>query len=831
MIKIFIRDEIKRKPLFFSLLFLTLFFSLFGIFSLKFVSEQVKDKINQNAKTGLTSDLSLSLRQPLSESDLQRINQTFARIPSYQVVDIYSMVSFDERGELKLVELRGIENGYPFYGAVTPSMGIFDPEKVYVSDDLSSSAKDFITINGIRLKIDGLIKQDTSVSFRGFSLAPRVYVPLRFLKENNLLSFGTTGNFSVHFKTNESLENLNQKFKQLLNGLDNKSLKLTTPQSSSEQLSRVIDNFTRFIVIAGFVGVILGGIGLIYLYQSYLRDRLKDFFMMHLCGMSLSSMMKGLLLQFSICYFTVVAIVYTSFSLLSPYLGSILERSVGLSLTSDLTIKAIVVDVLLFYVLGLSFFIPLVLSIRKLDQKVLHQKYYALEYDKKHFVFFSALLYLLCLHYCASISFGSVFFAFLVIVWILSFLFMRLGTFGFKKLQRNFYQSHSLKLNLAVKYFIISSRKQLFSFLTLTLASSLIIFITQMNAIMQNELSVDKIKPSLFLFDIQEEQVTELKELAKEHRVPLVSFTPMIRARLEKVNGKRFKKDSSKDRFSLERRESESQDESNSFNLTYRREVTFAEKIVSGESFPEISDPDRMSFVSLERRFAQRQGLKIGDVLQFDVQGIPFEAKVLNLRSVRWASFYPNFFINVEPGMIELAPKTFLAVVEKTPENERNIFLHQMNERFKNISLVKIDAVVEKLSDLFGKVKSAIVVMTLLCLFVSAILIYAFNTDQLLQRFYDLSLLKNLGFSRSDLMKILYLESLFLILLSLVLSSFLGLGFVYFLSTSVFQFDFILDEKSLIFALVSLCLFSLIVKWPTTQRALGKKSRELSQMG
>ena len=89
------------------------------------------------------------------------------------------------------------------------------------------------------------------------------------------------------------------------------------------------------------------------------------------------------------------------------------------------------------------------------------------------------------------------------------------------------------------------------------------------------------------------------------------------------------------------------------------------QRIESGQYVPKNKDPSRLPFISLETRWASRMKIKLGDKLTFDIQGVEFEGIVRNLRDVKWTTFKPNFFVSIESGYIDLAPKTFLAILNE----------------------------------------------------------------------------------------------------------------------------------------------------------------------
>lgn len=96
------------------------------------------------------------------------------------------------------------------------------------------------------------------------------------------------------------------------------------------------------------------------------------------------------------------------------------------------------------------------------------------------------------------------------------------------------------------------------------------------------------------------------------------------------------------------------------FNLSYRSHLDRSEKLTSGLPFSSPRwDGESIPELSLEYRFADRLGLKIGDALTFDIQGVELDAKVVNLRKVRWTTFTPNFFILLQPVVLDYCSKNF----------------------------------------------------------------------------------------------------------------------------------------------------------------------------
>ena len=67
--------------------------------------------------------------------------------------------------------------------------------------------------------------------------------------------------------------------------------------------------------------------------------------------------------------------------------------------------------------------------------------------------------------------------------------------------------------------------------------------------------------------------------------------------------------------------------------------------------------------ISVEQKYAKSLEIDLNDELEIEVGGVPILAKVVNIRRVRWTSFQPNFFVQMQPGVLDQAPKTFIATL------------------------------------------------------------------------------------------------------------------------------------------------------------------------
>lgn len=834
--KLFLVKEIKKFPFFFLLLLITLLLGTLGLTGISVVSDQVKGKLEANARELLTSDIVVSARRELSDEEVAALNKALGSTPheTYKIIDVYSMVRHEKNSQTRLTEVRSIEEGFPFYGEMGLRAGKFAVDGLYVSKDLADlwevNVGDEMKVGEKIFAVKGVIQNDSSQGLRGFSLAPRIYLPLKDVEEAGLIKVGSNGSWARHFRIKNFTPNQFEDLKnKLLNVITDSGVKVTLPHESSEQSGRVIAYLTDFMSLAALIGLLLSLVGIFYLYQSHLVARLRDFCLFNLLGLDKRHIILGLILQFSIVFLVVFTLqgllIVPGYKLIYPALS----ESLGMDLSPEVNLISVFSQLPFLYGLTLAILVPLLFGLMR-TQMGLQLKAPKLSMGKFRFYDFIPFVVLLWCFACFlshSMKIGSIFFGALCVVFILSTLLIKLVQLILRKYasSRNLL-TPNIETGVAIRNIVHSGHKLTLSFLSLAMGATLISLILQLDSLIQKEFVLDGNKPSLFIFDIQEDQVDPFMEFAKSQGVTLDGITPMVRARLDKVNGKNFTR-VKEDTLRTREEEGEARMKNRGINLTYRKHLSASEKIVEGEPFPEEPDMNRSAFVSLEKRFAQRMGLSIGDKVTFDIQGVEVEGSVRNFREVKWTNFYPNFFVNVEPGYIDEAPKTYLAVLPQGDLTLKRKFQREVVGSFSNISLIDVEELISKLAALFEKSRQAIEVISWMSLGVGLVILYGLSHDQVYRRFYDLALMKTLGFSSVSLRRHLIIEFGFIFILAMGVGFFLGWLMAILIGREVFKLDWSINWAMMIYPGLFLSVLCLVTILISSWRAVEAKPREL----
>ncbi|MDB5104698.1 MAG: hypothetical protein JWP91_2387 [Fibrobacteres bacterium] len=263
------------------------------------------------------------------------------------------------------------------------------------------------------------------------------------------------------------------------------------------------------------------------------------------------------------------------------------------------------------------------------------------------------------------------------------------------------------RLGYAIRIVLGSIRwgreKSLLAFAALGFVAFTSCLVPQLQDLILNEIKVPKgrVIPQLFLFDIQEEQLGGLDSLIRSRGQALVQPSPMVRARLERVNGAVFKRDEG-GKTTVEDRNRQ-QFRNRGFNLSYRDTLSDAETLVAGTFWKGRVPDGAIPEVSMEKEFFKRLKLKMGDTLAFDVQGVEVQGRITSLRQVRWASFQPNFFVLFQPGALDDAPKTFLGTVKQIPDAEAEDIQNRVSEAYPNMTIMNLKDVIGRTVETLGK--------------------------------------------------------------------------------------------------------------------------------
>ncbi|MBK26407.1 MAG: hypothetical protein CME70_20575 [Halobacteriovorax sp.] len=792
LLKLAFREFSNRRK-FTTIFLLNIAFGLCGLMLMQHFRVSFDQVLEGRAKNILGADLAIEGRGSVPENKIEKVKKELG--PSAQIkknIGMFTMAS--HKKATRLVWFSGLEDGFPFYGGLELEGGGKYPQNIKLGKNevwiypelkiqLGLKVGDEIGIGAAKYKVADIISKDHGQTFQMGAMAPKIIVNLKDLNSADLIKKGSSVWYGYYFKVQKNqkeLKSLKASFTEILN--DN-SKRVKTPKNASDNVGRVVNYLNDFLGLVSLVALFLATVGAFYLYRSYLSEQKYSFATLHSLGLAKSSIFKLYSLHLLILGFMGSLLAVVIVFGLTPLILSFLGDAVPLKLSYVLDPKAIVLGFLVG--VGGCLFIGIPLIIQRVSQNS-GNPFHGLGVESLSLGLVDALLFApWCIYYCFlsvyvsnSIRVGLIFSAiflgisaiiFPVFIWVVTWISNRELSFSLRFIFRDFKRFKTSSVTI---------------FLSLVLGSLLLTLIPNLESSLLQEVErpEDGKLPSLFLFDIQEEQVSPLVKKLEEEKTPLKAITPMIRARLLEINGKRV--EVSLERGLTREEQRERRFRNRGVNLTYRDELGAGEKIIEGKYFTSKYSGEGVPEISVEKRYATRLGIGLGDKLGFEVLGMPVEGLVTSLRSVQWTTFMPNFFIVFQPGVLDDAPKTFLGVIGALSGKNRDEVMLSLYNLFPNISSVDVTRLIKRILVLLNQMKGALQGMSFLSVLVGFFVVSALVGHQANARKKDWALLKTLGFSFEDLRKIQLYSILLLTgggtLLGVLLSYFVGYLLSYF---------------------------------------------------
>ncbi len=752
----------------------------------------IDEKITKNAKNFIASDLYASTRRDFNDAE-KKIFENLEKekgLKSAKWISTYSLVSTDKKS--KLADLNFVSKEFPFYGQV-----IFDDKKTSSNEDwkeLTLNNSIWVSIdliweldikNGEKIKIGEewftvkrIIAEDQFSSFRGFSLAPVIFVSTENLEKTKLIQFGSTAFFGHLFKfpDNVSSEEIDLVKKDLREKIIDKTVKVQGPKESSEQISRSLNYLSDYLGLVTLLTYILSLIGLYYFTHYFLSKGLRNIAILKALGLRPRKIFFVQAIHLSLLSIFALILSFIIMAIFLPLFQNIISEKIGENFPLVMN-SFVFLRVAAFSVIGcLLVLLPLVYAAVQIPVNTILQDL-PKELKNIGFIYYVPLfIYVIAMaiFLSHSIKIGLVFIGSLIGLCLFSFIFFKLGTIVLEKFGK--------KQTLILKHGILSLVRYFNSsftiFTSLMLGLTLIVLITQMESSLKEEFvsaNADR-RPDIFLFDLQDSQHEAFNQLVKNNNIQLSQLSPMIRGRLIKINDKEVeRKNLEEEKFTTREEENEERFKTRGINLSYKDQLSWSESLIEGKWFNNKCDESiAICEVSLEESYARRMNVKMGDILTFDVSSIEVKGKITSIRKIKWTSFEPNFFIIFQPGVLDEAPKTFLGGIKIKSEDEKKKIFKLIGDNFSNVSLLEVAQVIQKITKVFNVMSFAIKTIAILALFVALVVVLAVSFNHIEHKAAEMRLFYFFGISKKKRFKIFFFENAFIVVSCVLLSLFSG---------------------------------------------------------
>lgn len=729
------------------ILFVALVLAVVAITSVGFVTERAERALAQEANRLLGGDAALRGDTPISGALREAADK-----PGLQHADTLEMRSMLRVGEaLQLGEVRALDGRYPLRGEFRLVDRIGGPERavqggpargtawmsVAGAQTLDAKPGDTIAIGDATFRLVALVAQEPDAALDYFNTAPRVAIHIDDVPSTGLVQEGSRMRYRFVVAGEPAAV---KTFTTFARTHLERGQRLETIEDARPEMRSALDRAGRFLGLAALVSVILASIAVAMAARRHSARHLDGSAVMRCLGApqrTLVAVHLGELMWLGLiaCSFG-VAISFALQWAIAEWLARTLEISIP---------AATVVPALQGYAVGLvvllAFGAPPVLALRRVPAlRVLRRDLDPTE-PSAWFVAIAGLAGLAALLWWKA---GSPTLATAMLVGIAATLgvlallawLLILGVRALRSRLRG-----SLRYGLANVGRRAGTAVAQISALGLGLMALLLLTFVRTDLLDRWQLSLAENAPNRFIINVQQDQVQPVRDFIAAQGLPPATLYPMVRARLLSQNGKPVTRANFPDDPQMQRRAERE------FNLSFANALRDDNRIVDGR-FWGATTP-KSPELSVEQKFADSLGWKVGDTIVFDIAGQSFAAKITSLRDVSWDSFRPNFFVLVSPGALDDYPASWITAVSVPTTRPR--FTADLVAAFPNLSVIDIDAVLAQVRGTADQVSKVVQVVFWFSLAAGVLVLLAAISASQDERLLEGGVMRVLGGSRRQL--------------------------------------------------------------------------------
>ena len=304
--------------------------------------------------------------------------------------------------------------------------------------------------------------------------------------------------------------------------------------------------------------------------------------------------------------------------------------------------------------------------------------------------------------------------------------------------------------------------------------------------------------PNRFVINVLPEQAEDFQQALRQGGVARYDWYPMLRGRLLSINGKPVNLDD----YPSERAKRLVDRE---FNLSNTAVAPPHNQIVAGRW-----TPDEAGAISVEAGLADTLGLKLGDVLRFDMGGLQTESRITSLRKVDWGSLHANFFVIFPVQTLKDLPVTYLAAFKAPAQHG---FDNRLVRQFPNITNVDMSSTLNQIQRVLDQVVQAVEFLFGFTLAAGLVVLFAAVTATREERSRDFAIMRAVGASAALLRRVQAAELLGVGALAGFLASAVAAVVGWALARYVFEFEWTASPLILLGGVAAGALLALAAGW------------------
>lgn len=739
----FLRQELRTMEV--RLMALALFLALTIVAAQEFFTTRISASLREDLAANLGADLIVQSNTPMADTLLAPAKKM--ALTQTNVVEVTTMLESDS--QLKLVNLKAVEDGYPLRGnikvqshgqsSLLPVVGalwaednLFPTLNLKLGDHVTIGQKEFILSGKILAEPDHL--QDW------LSLAPRVMIRAEDLPATQIVAIGSRVLYEYQFAG--SLAALKE-FAADLQPQLKLGQRLVSPQTGRMDLRNFWETAQRYLRLSSLLILLLAGAGIALACRHFVFRQARTVALLKCLGVTHRRMMRWYFSSLATLVSVIIVAAFLTGIGVAEFFGFILARHYHFTLVRAWSFSPFITTVAVGYLFLFGFIFPALLGLRNHSPLQIWRYQQMQNSQLIAFSFFSMALTLM-----------------LLVVWFSAdFTLTRIVIgYGTLLLMSIYFSAYVLCLGLrwlshrvhGLTRYAMANVVRIPTLAALEITGFSIAFFVVMVMIQLRydlvqtwEVQIPRHAPNYFVINIQPGELLPAQNFFKsvQDKFPATrvsEFYPIVRGRLMAKNGidildavpATVRSDNSLHR---------------DLNFSWHETLPMANHLESGT----LWEPGMFYQVSVEDKLANRLHLNIGDELTFQIAEQIRNARITSLRSVDWNSLKPNFFYLFPPGALSDFPHTFMTSFYLPPE--AGTLLANFARQFPAVTIYPVANIVSQVKSTLVQVQTVVNGLVMVMFAAAVLILLAVLQVSFHARSRELALLRAMGLTKRAL--------------------------------------------------------------------------------